>query len=516
MNKIRFNLTSGLLAGFVNVFFVLLGLTGLVGLLVQDWFDLSSQTPGAWVLLLLVALWGGSRAARNVHCETWTDTLVGGLVTGAAQGALLAAFVGLVASMLDSGADVRKWLVQIYPEAIDILRFGQAPFVAALIVLVLMAGTGLLGAALAYAAARYHWREKVGQRWEAVRNQVTEDPRVHQVTGQEYFKPLVYVIGLAILLLAPLMLGRYWNYTLGTVGIYVVLGLGLNIVVGFSGLLNLGYAAFFAIGAYTVAILTAPQYPIQISFWIALPVGVILATVTGVLLALPVLRMRGDYLAIVTLGFGEIIRILAKSDALIDLSGGPRGIRAVGGPTLFGEKINSEFYFMYLIILSIVLGIFVTYRLQHSRVGRAWAAMREDEDVAQAVGIYTLKYKVLAFAIGAAFAGLGGVIFASRNKFTGPEDFTLLVSINVLCLVIIGGMGSIPGVVVGSMVLKGLPEILRQLSDYRMLAFGALLVIMMIVRPEGLWPPARRKLELKTPDQEKLPSAPSLRQEVKL
>jgi branched-chain amino acid transport system permease protein len=206
--------------------------------------------------------------------------------------------------------------------------------------------------------------------------------------------------------------------------------------------------------------------------------------------------MRGDYLAIVTLGFGEIIRILAKSDALTGFTGGPRGVRAVAGPELFGASLASTLHFMYLILLGIVLAVFVISRLQNSRVGRAWMAMREDEDVAQAMGIYTLKYKVQAFAISAAFAGLGGVIFASRNKFTGPEDFTLLVSINVLCLVIIGGMGSIPGVLVGALVLKGLPEILRELSDYRMLAFGALLVIMMILRPEGLWPSTRDRMEL--------------------
>jgi branched-chain amino acid transport system permease protein len=199
----------------------------------------------------------------------------------------------------------------------------------------------------------------------------------------------------------------------------------------------------------------------------------------------------------VTLGFGEIIRILAKSDALTGFTGGPRGVRAVAGPTLFGASLNSEFHFLYFILLGIVLVVFVTSRLQGSRLGRAWVAMREDEDVAQAMSIYTLKYKVLAFAMGAAFAGLGGVIFASRNKFTGPEDFTLLVSVNVLCLVIIGGMNSIPGIVVGALVLKGLPEVLRQLEDYRMLAFGVLLIVMMILRPEGLWPSARRRMELR-------------------
>jgi branched-chain amino acid transport system permease protein len=246
-----------------------------------------------------------------------------------------------------------------------------------------------------------------------------------------------------------------------------------------------------------VAILTAPQFGIEWSFWVALPIGVILATLTGVLLSLPVLRMRGDYLAIVTLGFGEIIRILARSDALIDFTGGPRGVRAVAGPTLFGIDISSEFHFMYLILLGIVLVAFISSRLQNSRMGRAFMAMREDEDVAQTMGVYTLQYKVLAFAIGAAFAGLGGAIFTSRNQFTGPEDYTLLVSVNVLSLVIIGGMNSLPGVILGSLVLKGLPEMLRELDDYRMLAFGALLIVMMILRPEGLWPSQRRAMELR-------------------
>ena len=312
-----------------------------------------------------------------------------------------------------------------------------------------------------------------------------------------YSHHILIMVALVILLLAPMVLNRYWNYTLGTVGIYVMLGLGLNIVVGLAGLLDLGYVAFFAIGAYTVAILTAPlPHGLMLSFWLALPIGVLVAGLSGVLLGIPVLRMRGDYLAIVTLGFGEIIRILSKSDVLTSFAGGPQGIRNIGGPVLFGATLNSAMHYMYLVLLGIGLVAFVTHRLQNSRTGRAWMAMREDEDVASAMGVYTLKYKLLAFAIGAAFAGLGGGIYASRNQFVGPEDFTLMVSINVLCLVIIGGMGSIPGVVVGALVLKGLPEILRELDDYRMLAFGALLILMMIVRPEGLWPSKRRRMEL--------------------
>jgi branched-chain amino acid transport system permease protein len=245
----------------------------------------------------------------------------------------------------------------------------------------------------------------------------------------------------------------------------------------------------------------------MMNYWLTIPIAILLSALTGVLLGIPVLRMRGDYLAIVTLGFGEIIRILSKSDLLTGFTGGPRGIRAVGGPEIFGISLQNATFFMYLIGAGIVLVAFVTRRLQDSRVGRAWMAMREDEDVAEAMGVNILTHKLMAFAIGAGFAGLSGAIFASRNRFTGPEDFVLLVSINVLCLVIIGGMGSIPGVAVGALVLKGLPEILRQLDDYRMLAFGALLVVMMIVRPEGLWPSARVQLELHAQEEDLAPEA---------
>jgi branched-chain amino acid transport system permease protein len=217
---------------------------------------------------------------------------------------------------------------------------------------------------------------------------------------------------------------------------------------------------------------------------------------------IPVLRMRGDYLAIVTLGFGEIIRILSQSDMLTSFSGGPKGVINIAGPTLFGKPFGSDIDFVYLIMLACLLIIFVTTRLQNSRVGRAWEAMREDETVARANGINTLTHKLLAFAIGAAFAGLGGALFASRNQFTGPEDHNLMVSINVMCLVIVGGMGSIPGVIAGAFALKGLPEVLRQLENYRVLTFGALLVVMMIWLPEGIIPSKRRQLEMHSETEE--------------
>jgi branched-chain amino acid transport system permease protein len=298
--------------------------------------------------------------------------------------------------------------------------------------------------------------------------------------------------------------GSYWNYTLGTVGIYIILGIGLNIIVGLSGQLVLGYVAFYAIGAYTFGLLTAPlPHGIELNFWVALIIAILMAALTGILLGLPILNLRGDYLAIVTLGFGEIIRILLKSDLLSWLTGGPSGIRNIGQPKLFGVEFSSDVHFMYMIIIAVVIGMFIAYRIQYSRTGRSWMAIRDDETVAKATGINTFKYKLLALAIGAAFAGLGGALFASRGQFTGPEDHIMMVSINVLCLVIVGGMGSLPGIIFGSFVLKGLPEILRGVENYRMLAFGALLVVMMIMRPEGLWPINRPNLENKFSDNSK-------------
>jgi ABC-type branched-subunit amino acid transport system permease subunit len=500
--NIRAHLRVGLIFGVITIFIILLGLTGLVGSMIADWFDLSENTVGAWLLLLLLAAGCGVVARRQAKAESWGSTAIAGLVAGLVHGAFIAVFTGIISALIESGAEVRAWLVQLTPEAIELLTFGNSPVVGAVIVFAIFTASGVAGALPSYASEHYRWgarfRGWIGARREAIADTTT----AKRIRDYKYSNYIAYGIGFALLLLLPLVLGRYWNYTLGTVGIYVMLGLGLNIVVGLAGLLDLGYVAFFAIGAYTVAMLTAPEpHNIGMNFWLVVPIGIVLAAITGVLLGIPVLRMRGDYLAIVTLGFGEIIRILSKSDVLIDFTGGPRGIRAVGGPSIFGWDVSSSQHFMYFIILGIVLVAYMTYRLQHSRVGRAWMAMREDEDVAEAMGIYTLKFKLLAFAIGAAFAGLGGVLFASRNKFTGPEDFTLLVSINVLCLVIIGGMGSIPGVIVGALVLKGLPEMLRQLDDYRMLVFGALLVVMMIIRPEGLWPSKRRRMELHEEEQ---------------
>lgn len=292
----------------------------------------------------------------------------------------------------------------------------------------------------------------------------------------------------------PPLIGNYWTHVLAYIGIYIMLGIGLNVVVGFAGLLDLGYVAFYAIGAYGYALLASPQFCIHVPFWVMIPVCVAMASLGGALLGIPVLRMRGDYLAIVTLGFGEIIRIVLNN--LDSVTNGPKGVLRIDPPSIGPFEFTTPTHYYYLILAGCLVSVFIARRLNDSRVGRAWIAMREDEDAASLMGIDVVKYKLMAFAIGASFAGVGGIIFAARQGSIFPDDFSLMVSINVLCLIIIGGMGSIPGVILGALVLIGIPEVLRAVSLYRMLAFGALLVIMMIFRPMGFIPSSRRRLEL--------------------
>ncbi|MGH2628911.1 MAG: branched-chain amino acid ABC transporter permease [Anaerolineales bacterium] len=303
------------------------------------------------------------------------------------------------------------------------------------------------------------------------------------------------------ILLVPRVLGQYMSEVLNQVGLFILMGLGLNIVVGFAGLLDLGYVAFFAIGAYTVGVLTSLGGEIafgpQVGFWPAVVMGVLVSILFGVILGVPVLKMRGDYLAIVTLGFGEIIRIMALSDFLKPYIGGSQGIVTIP-PITIGPWVNFKppQMLFYVILAGCLLAAFVAYRLKDSRLGRAWMAMREDEDVAQAMGLNLVSTKLLAFATGAAFSGLGGAIFASKLGTIYPHSFQLLVSINVLSLIIVGGMGSIPGVIVGAFALVGLPELLREFAEYRLLVYGAVLIAMMLLRPEGLLPEEAHRREL--------------------
>jgi branched-chain amino acid transport system permease protein len=347
------------------------------------------------------------------------------------------------------------------------------------------------------------------------------------------------LIALVILtLVAPVLAqtlgGNYWVRILDFALLYIMLALGLNIVVGFAGLLDLGYIAFYAVGAYLMALLSSPHLSTQFEFiaglfphglhlgfwWILLIAGPI-AALFGVLLGAPTLKLRGDYLAIVTLGFGEIIRIFMNNlDRPINITNGPKGINAIDpvvffgidfskAQNLFGIKISPGVMYYYLIVALTLVVIFVSLRLQHSRIGRAWVAIREDETAAKAMGINTRNVKLMAFGMGAAFGGVSGVVFGAFQAFVSPESFVLWESIYVLAIVVLGGMGHIPGVILGGILLVGFQELLRELAVpvqkmmfgevlidaevLRQLLFGLALVGVMLYRPAGLWPAPKRE-----------------------
>jgi branched-chain amino acid transport system permease protein len=290
------------------------------------------------------------------------------------------------------------------------------------------------------------------------------------------------LVALVILLvLLPLFLNDYYRDTMTLTCLYIVLALGLNIVVGQAGLLNLGYVAFYAIGAYTYAILSTS---FNVSFWPGILAGALTAALFALLVGMPTLRLRGDYFAIVTLGLGEITRIVFNN--WDSLTGGPNGISKIGRPVLAGYRFGGALDFYYLILAMAVFTVFAMHRLMESRIGRAWIAIREDETAAEAMGINTFRLKLLAFVIGSAWAGAAGVFFAAKMAFVSPESFTFSESVLILCMVVLGGMGSIPGIVLGAFLLITLPEVFREFQDYRMLAFGAALVLMMVFKPQGL------------------------------
>jgi branched-chain amino acid transport system permease protein len=311
--------------------------------------------------------------------------------------------------------------------------------------------------------------------------------------------PLLIAAALFVIAL-PHGFGPFFAQVVVLVALYILMGLGLNITLGLAGLLDLGFVAFFAVGGYTVALLTSTgSFGIaDLPFWAAIPFAVLFAFLFGAFLGLPILGIRGDYLAIATLGFGEIIRILAVSDLLRPWLGGPQGITNVPKPLLVppGDPLAGPNQIYYIALVCAAIVGFIAYRLRDSRIGRAWVAIREDEDVAEALGINLVQTKLLAYALGAAFAGLGGAVFVALVGAMFPTSINLFVSINVAALIIVGGMGSIPGVIVGATFLIGLPELFREFSEYRFLFYGAALILMMRFRPEGLLPSRVAEREL--------------------
>jgi branched-chain amino acid transport system permease protein len=320
---------------------------------------------------------------------------------------------------------------------------------------------------------------------------------------------LILIIGGIVVI--PMVVGGLINERLINVCLLMLMGLGLNIVVGYAGLLDLGYVAFFAVGAYTTAVLTSPTSPtwdLELGWWGALLVAMVFAVIAGILVGTPVIRMRGDYLAIVTLGFGEIVRVLLLSDWLKPFFGGAQGIRGIPGIPIFGEEISGvdPELFVYFAAFFVCVAVFISYRVQNARIGRAWAAMREDEDVAEATGVGTVSAKLLAFISGAVIASFAGALVSAKVATVFTNSFDVLVSIIILVVVIVGGMGSIPGVLVGSLVLVGVlggpksPGLLAEFAEYKLLIYGFVLIVMMLKRPEGLIPSARRSRELHVED----------------
>ncbi|WP_051581531.1 ABC transporter permease subunit [Pseudonocardia acaciae] len=311
---------------------------------------------------------------------------------------------------------------------------------------------------------------------------------------------IVYGLLLALAIVAPSpvigsVMSPYTDWTsllFNPIGTYILLAIGLNIVVGHAGLLDLGYVAFFAIGAYTLAYLGIKH---GFTFWPTVVLGMGLAAVSGVILGAPTLRLRGDYLAIVTLGFGEIVRITAVNTNEI---GGARGLTPVPHPPpIFGEEfLLDPLPYYYLVVAAIVLAIVFSLRLERSRVGRAWTAIREDEDAAELMGVPTFRFKLLAFAIGAMIGGLAGVVWAGKVIFIAPPNFPFILSATILAAVLLGGSGNLPGVILGAFLIAWLPERFRGFADYRILVFGAALVLTMALRPQGLLPSRRRKAEM--------------------
>ena len=343
-------------------------------------------------------------------------------------------------------------------------------------------------------------------------------------------KITVFLLAAAALLVLPLLLqgfGNAWVRIADMALLYVLLALGLNIVVGYAGLLDLGYVAFYAVGAYLFALLASPQltdnfpaiaamYPdgLHAPFWLVIPLGALLAGLAGLLLGAPTLKLRGDYLAIVTLGFGEIIRVFLNNlEQPINITNGPRGIGPIDSITIFGWDLGKKWNLLgldipsvtnhyYLFLAVVLLAVLICRRLERSRIGRAWMAIREDETAARAMGIHTRNLKLLAFGIGATFGGVSGVLFAGFQGFVSPESFALQESVMIVAMVVLGGMGHLPGVIVGALLLAVLPEALRYVADplqhltdgrldasiLRQLLIALAMIGIMLARPRGLWP----------------------------
>jgi branched-chain amino acid transport system permease protein len=531
-----------------------LSIVGVLLMLHQRWIVVDTLSLGQAVLVVIAIGAGAMTISRVMKQEgAGGGGLVGHLGIGVIAGAACGAPVALLA-VLTAALPLQSIFIALSPALVDMLTLSMDPTLGVPLLIVVAALAGMLGAALYLAPSAvtrpllpgavtvlvagvfqeliqlmlqqyqgivtdiqelfYTWE---GLTWEgaielfviasglsvvfraAQRRMVVRrgppDPKRTRLMWAG--------ISLLVLIVLPALAGSYIGQVLMLVGLYILMGLGLNLEVGLAGLLDLGFVAFFAVGAYTTALLTAdsPHALMHLSYWAAMPVAVMMSVGVGVLFGLPVLGVRGDYLAVATMGLGEIVRVLVMSDFASPLLGGAQGILQIPKPRIGDFVLSTPVSLFYLTLVCSAVAAFVAWRLENSRLGRAWMALRDDEDVAQALGINLIRSKLLAYGLGAAFAGLGGSIFAAMLTSVYPTSFQLLISVNVLALIIVGGMGSLPGVVLGSIALIGLPELLREFGEYRYLFYGAVLVIMMRLRPEGLWPSEARQRELHSRDE---------------
>ena len=557
---VRRAITAG---GIVGVAQIYLSMVGLVGAFAERPVvaGVGAEGPGYLTLgLLMLAaapFLAGMYVAGVVRSGLGGSPLLAvgcAALTGLVGGVILGAF-----TLVANGVDLSGVFNSVNPALVEILSFGQDPVIGVVLLVLLGAIVGALaggirlldprdrgavmtaigivlllsllepiidpvlaeveldairgflfeGGGLSLAAAALLLALVLALSWAWQRPAAPIRERVAALPAEQRRRIGFVLAGLGVLgiLILPQISTGFVSQVLVYVGFNLMLALGLNIVVGYAGLLDLGYVAFYAVGAYTMGVLISPSSSIdgpisaavgqEWAFWVALPLVLLVTALVGVLIGAPVLRLRGAYLAIVTLGFGEIARILFGSDALRDWVGGPNGV--VGLPNLhvpFVGEISGPKEYFYPVVAFAAFAAFVAWRLSNSRTGRAWNALREDESVAEATGVNTTNYKLLAFALGGTLGGLSGALFAVQLTTVFPGSFVLIVSITVLAIIILGGMGTIRGVIVGALVLVGLPEALREFGEYRFLVYGAALVAMMILRPEGLFPSRTRRAEL--------------------
>ena len=551
--QIRFALIGALSSAFIALAGMPVGLDGrsiIEPVLSMGFLSL------LWVPFVMATLAGSEVVLEGMTARTRDskDLLAGGLIGLGSAGGLVLLMV------LIQNFNLRDPLVNWSPQLLDLLSFNRSLGVGALLWLLLGLILGVLGAAMHVLPKKLCSRSRtvvlsvlavsvletfltdllegfglevltdfvyykrgglevggallvaalallipllVGTRIKDVKKQVVDLP----AEERKRVNLILLAVSAALLLVLPFFLGKIANELLANVGLFVLLALGLNVVVGLAGILDLGYVAFFAVGGYTTAVLTSPNSPgfsPELPWPIALIVVVVITGIVGLFIGAPVIRMRGDYLAIVTLGFGEIIRLLFLSDWLSGWFGGAQGITNIPGVevgigTVKGTDPRSVFL---LVLVFCAIAIYVSWRLENSRLGRAWMAIREDEDVAEAMGVNTTNTKLMAFVVGAVLASFSGAIFSAKVGSIFPTSFLMLVSIIILVVVIVGGMGNIAGVIVGALVLIGVlggpkqPGLLQEFSQFKLLIYGALLVWMMLKRPEGLVPNVRRTREL--------------------